>query len=133
MQIHFWTEDTTAAIAFYTETLGFELTYAQPDKRPYDFCIMALNGQEVMFGEPPTKLITQARNDVPLLKTVLSRIGQPGSLSIYFAVPDVKAHYENAKAKGATILEALWSPPWGSPQYSVSDMDGHLLTFHNAE
>lgn len=133
MQIHFWTKDMDAAMTFYSNVLGFSISYAQPDEKPHDFCIMELNGQVVMFGEPPTKLVTQERNDVPLLRTVLSRVGEPGSLSIYLAVPDVEAHYERAKANGATILEPLWQPPWGAPQYSLSDMDGHLLTFHAEE
>lgn len=131
MQIHFWTNDIDDAIRYYTETLGFALTYSQPDGGPYDFCILKLGNQEVMFGIPPTELIAMNRNDRPLMETVLSRIGQSGPLSIYLAVPDVEAHYTHAVAHKAQILEPLWQTPWGLTQYSLCDMDGQLLTFHN--
>ncbi|MEM7126613.1 MAG: VOC family protein [Chloroflexota bacterium] len=133
MQIHFWTKDINAAIQYYTQTLGFTLTYAQPDGYPYDFCILTLNEQQVMFGIPPTELIALERNDKPLMETILPRIGQSGPLSIYFTVPDVEAHYTNASEQGAKILEPLWQTPWGLHQYSLKDMDGQLLTFHGAE
>lgn len=130
MQIHFWTQDIDAAISFYTQTLGFTLDYVQPDGGPFDFCILSLNGQEVMFGISPEELAKQDRADKKLMKTVIERMGQVAPLSIYFAVPNINAHYATAQEKEATILETLWSPPWGAPQYSLQDMDGNLLSFH---
>ncbi|MBV7338673.1 SRPBCC domain-containing protein [Chloroflexi bacterium TSY] len=130
MQIHFWTHDIDEAIRYYTETLGFALTFAQPDGGPFDFCILTLNEQRVMFGIPPTELIALNRNDKPLLEAVLSRLSQVGPLSIYFSVLDVEAHYANATEHRAQILEPLWKTPWGLIQYSLIDMDGQLLTFY---
>ncbi len=131
MQIHFWTNDIDAAIKYYTETLGFSLTYAQPEGDPYDFCILKLDEQQVMFGIPPTELIEMNRQDKPLLEAVLSRIGHAGPLSIYLSVSDIEGHYANAVERGAQIMEPLWQTPWGLQQYSLRDMDGQLLTFHN--
>ena len=131
MQIHFWTNDIDEAIRFYTETLGFTLTYSQPEGGPLDFCILKLGEQQVMFGIPPVELIELDRHDKPLMEAIVPRIGQKGPLSIYLEVADVEAHYQNAVGKGVQVLEPLWQTPWGLHQYSVQDMDGQLLTFHN--
>ncbi|MDJ0752169.1 MAG: VOC family protein [Ardenticatenaceae bacterium] len=131
MQIHFWTNDIDRAVRFYTEALGFTLIYSQPDNGPTDFCILQLSDQEVMFGIPPVKLAALDRPDKRLMEMVITRLGQNGPLSIYFAVPDVEAHYSQAVAQGAEILEPLWQTPWGLKQYSLRDMDGQLLTFHS--
>ncbi|MCP4422774.1 MAG: hypothetical protein GY805_39700 [Chloroflexi bacterium] len=130
--IHFWTNDIDTAIGYYTKTLGFSLIHVQPDKAPHDFCILKLGEQQVMFGIPPTELIRLNRPDKPLMEAVLSRIGQTGPLSIYLSVPDIKMHYANAVECGAEIIEPLWETPWGLNQYSLHDMDGQILTFHNA-
>lgn len=130
MQIHFWTNNIDAAITYYTQTLGFSLSYAQPEGGPTDFCILKLGEQQVMFGIPPIDLIALNRNDKPLMEAILPRIGQTGPLSIYLSVPDIEDHYANAQAHGADILEPLWQTPWGLSQYSLQDMDGQLLTFH---
>lgn len=132
MQIHFWTADINAAIRTYTEVLGFTLAYAQPDGGPYDFCILKLGEQQVMFGIPPHELVALERNDQLLLEAVNQRIGKAGPLAIYIAVPDVAVHYAHAQAEGAEILEPLWQAPWNSIQYSLQDMDGHLLTFYQS-
>ena len=131
MQIHFWTTDIDKAIQFYTETLGFTLAYSQPDDGPLDFCILKLDEQQVMFGIPPVELIKLDRQDKPLMEAILPRIGQKGPLSIYFAVSDIEGHYQNAVEREAQILEPLWQTPWGLQQYSMQDMGGQLLTFHN--
>ena len=131
MQIHFWTADIDQAIKTYTEVLGFTLTYSQPAEGPLDFCILLLEEQQVMFGIPPSELIEMDRHDRPLLEAVNGRIGKAGPQSIYFAVLDVDAHYAHAVKNGATIMEPLWQTPWGLKQYSLQDMDGQLLTFHN--
>lgn len=131
MQIHFWTGDIDRAIDFYTRVLGFSLTYSQPEEGALDFCILKLGEEQVMFGIPPEALIAQARSDQPLMQEVLTRIGQGGALSIYVPVPDIDAHYQNAREKDAEILEPLWSPPWGQTQYSLQDPDGNLLTFYS--
>ncbi len=131
MLVHFWTSGTDRVMDFFTGTLGFTVAHAQPEGGPFDFCILKLEDQEVLFGAPPEDLITQDRNDRPLLETVRDRIGQGGPLSVYFAVGDIDAHYQTATRLGVTVLEPLWLTPWGLKQYSVSDPDGNLLTFHN--
>ena len=40
-------------------------------------------------------------------------------------VPDVDAHFEHAKAKGATILREPTDEDYGQREYGVSDLEGH--------
>ena len=46
-------------------------------------------------------------------------------------VTDVEAHYEHARARGATIVEPLQSP-WGLPHYKTQDLEGNHWTFVQA-
>ncbi len=48
---------------------------------------------------------------------------------IYVRVADVDAHYAHAKAAGANIVRELADTPYGSREYSVRDLEGHLWSF----
>jgi uncharacterized glyoxalase superfamily protein PhnB len=48
---------------------------------------------------------------------------------IYVAVDDVDAHYARAKAAGAEIVRPLADTDYGSREYSVRDLEGHLWSF----
>ncbi|WP_266160378.1 glyoxalase, partial [Dyella silvatica] len=44
-------------------------------------------------------------------------------------VRDCKAHYEQAKASGATIVDAYAEKEYGGAGYSCRDLEGHLWYF----
>ena len=44
-------------------------------------------------------------------------------------VTDVNAHYEQAKAAGATILMPPTDHPWGLRSYAAIDLEGHQWEF----
>jgi uncharacterized glyoxalase superfamily protein PhnB len=48
-------------------------------------------------------------------------------LTVY--VDDVDAHYERAKAAGATIELELTTYPWGDRRYQAIDPEGHHWGF----
>ncbi len=48
---------------------------------------------------------------------------------IYVHVADVDGHYARAKAAGAEIVSDLENTDYGSRQYSVRDLEGHLWCF----
>jgi uncharacterized glyoxalase superfamily protein PhnB len=48
---------------------------------------------------------------------------------IYVCVADVDAHYARAKAAGAEIARELQDTDYGSREYSVRDLEGHLWSF----
>lgn len=52
-----------------------------------------------------------------------------GTQSLTVFVPDVGAHYENAKSAGALIVEDLHETPYGERQYGARDLDGHYWLF----
>ena len=47
------------------------------------------------------------------------------------AAMDADAHYERAKAAGATILAAPADQPYGDRSYCVEDPEGHHWLFHH--
>jgi len=51
------------------------------------------------------------------------------SHSVMVRVEDVDSHYENARQRGARVLQAPESYPFGERQYTAEDLGGHLWTF----
>ncbi len=49
--------------------------------------------------------------------------------SVHVRVPDVDAHYEQVRQRGARILQPPESYPFGERQYTVEDLGGHRWTF----
>jgi uncharacterized glyoxalase superfamily protein PhnB len=50
-------------------------------------------------------------------------------IGIYVYVEDVEAHHDRAKAAGAVIVRPLQVTEYGSWEYSVRDLEGHLWSF----
>jgi uncharacterized glyoxalase superfamily protein PhnB len=48
---------------------------------------------------------------------------------VYVHVTDIDAHYARAKAAGADIVRELKDTDYGSRDYSVRDLEGHLWSF----
>lgn len=48
---------------------------------------------------------------------------------VYVYVEDVDTHYQRAKAAGAEIVRELQDTDYGSREYSVRDLEGHLWSF----
>ncbi len=53
--------------------------------------------------------------------------GVSSMLLVY--IDDVDAHYERARAEGASIVTPLEELPWGDRRYQASDPEGHQWTF----
>jgi uncharacterized glyoxalase superfamily protein PhnB len=52
--------------------------------------------------------------------------------AIMVRVPDVDAHFAQAKASGATIIAPPTTFPYGERRYTVKDSGGHVWTFSQA-
>lgn len=50
-------------------------------------------------------------------------------ISIYVVVDDPAAHHDRAVAQGATVVRELEHMDYGSHEYSVRDLEGHLWSF----
>jgi uncharacterized glyoxalase superfamily protein PhnB len=110
-------EDGEAAIQFLTDAFGF---------REVDRAIGAAGGLHaelevspgggrIYLGQPPSGY----RNPAEVGRTSLTHV----------RVDDADAHYERAKAAGATITEEPNDLPFGHRRYSCRDPQGHDWSF----
>lgn len=109
--------DGEAAIEFLTDAFGF---------REVDRAIGAAGGLHaelevspgggrIYLGQPPSGY----RNPAEVGRTSLTHV----------LVEDADAHYERAKAAGATITEEPNDTPFGHRRYSCRDPQGHDWSF----
>jgi uncharacterized glyoxalase superfamily protein PhnB len=54
---------------------------------------------------------------------------EPVAVSVMVRVEDVRAHYAQARAAGATIVDQPTDHKYGERQYSARDIVGHYWTF----
>ena len=57
--------------------------------------------------------------------------GRPAVHAPWVYVDDIDAHYQRARAAGATIVTEL-ARPWGLPLYVADDLEGNRWTFAQA-
>jgi uncharacterized glyoxalase superfamily protein PhnB len=99
--------DADAALAWLQQAFGFEqLSVYRDDQGVIGHAELSFAGGAMMFGP-----------------------GDPTSQSVYVAVDDADAHYERAKAAGAEIVSEPEDKPYGSREYTVRDLDGHVWSF----
>ncbi len=108
-------KDASAALQWLSRAFGFEtlLEVPMPDGK--------IAHAEMKLG--PGVIMLGAIHDDP---------GNPwGTVrqGIYVYMEDVSAHYARAKAAGADIVRELQETPYGSREYSVRDIEGHLWSF----
>ena len=101
-----WVADVTAAVAYYTERLGFTCAFT--------------------WGEPPT----MAGMLLDRVQIFLERGTPPaqGGL-VYFVVADADELHAFHVASGVDVVEPPDARPWGLRDYTVRDLDGNALTF----
>jgi uncharacterized glyoxalase superfamily protein PhnB len=118
-------EDVDAAIAYYTEKLGFERGFAMPgDDGKTSFASVKLGDAEILLG-------------------VIEGFVAPGDhhkrgigVQLYVEVPaerSIDALYDNARAKGASITRDLQDRDWGDRAFNARDADGYDLMFAQAK
>lgn len=87
------------------------------------------------YGEPGAMGAQMHLGDAwIMLKTAQSGCASPaqlgyGTQSLTVFVDDVDAHYYQAKAAGAKILEVPHVTVYGERQYAAEDLDGHHWLF----
>jgi len=111
-------DDAEAAIAFLVKAFGFEVRLKVPGP---DGGVM----HSELLLEDGVIMVASARAQPPRKSPrTLGGISQ----SLYIFVGDVEAHYQRAKAAGATILgEPMTSR--GNRHYFVEDPEGHYWGF----
>lgn len=121
-------DDVDAAIAFYTEALGLELRgdVASDGHRWVTLGFSSQPGLELVLSEPGGG---RSPEDAEALHSLLAK----GSLPvIVFAVPDVDAAFERARATGAEVLQEPADQPWGPRDCAVRDPAGNTVRLSHA-
>ena len=109
--------DAQAALDWLQEAFGFGKLFATPGPDG------AIAHAELSFG-----------TGVVMLNTARA-VGEQASdwrdatQSVYVAVEDPDAHYEQARAAGAEITRELEDTDYGSREYSARDLEGHHWHF----
>jgi uncharacterized glyoxalase superfamily protein PhnB len=109
-------EDVGRAIDWLCETFGFK---------------------ERLRAATPGGSVVHAQVDLAEGTVMLGRQGaefrppRPGEVSQYVTVhvPDVDAHFERARERGAHIVKPPTDMPFGERQYTAEDLGGHRWTF----
>jgi len=112
--------DAPAAIAFLGRAFGFEekFRFPMPDGR-IGHAELTLDGQRVlMLASVYPEMGFASPADLP---------GLPSQVFCY--VDDVDAHYERARAAGATIAAEPKDEPHGDRMYRAVDPEGHRWMF----
>jgi uncharacterized glyoxalase superfamily protein PhnB len=112
--------DTDAALDWLTRVFGFEEKVVhRGEDGSVGHAELQLGAGMIMFSP--------ATGDGWMGGTTPDPLASP--LSVYVAVDDPEAHYERAKAEGATIVRALEKMDYGSIEYSARDPEGNLWSF----
>jgi uncharacterized glyoxalase superfamily protein PhnB len=112
-------EDVTRAIAFYRDTLGFEVAAKQPDEGAPVWAMLSAGGVSLMF---------QARQS--LEEELPQLTGQPigASQSLYISVDDADALYLSIH-NTAHVLKEPQTSFYGAREFYIQDLDGYILCF----
>lgn len=109
-------KDGPAAVDWLTRVLGFEPQMVVPGPGG------TVTHAELRLG-PGTIMLGSARPQEKDNPWASEPIG------IYVYVEDVQAHHDRVKAAGADIVRPLEVTEYGSWEYSVRDLEGHLWSF----
>lgn len=116
-------KDMARALAFYVETLGFEIERGGPEE---DNSALARGDARVML-ETPQDWYGDEYNEA-----IRSRSGSPGTIALYIEAPDLEDLHERLRAAGVPILDPLADRPWGQAEFTIEDPDGTWLSFWKA-
>jgi len=111
--------DARAAIRWLCTAFGFNEVFSVPPSGPYvRHAQLALGKNLIMVG-------SVRPDDGIQSPAVLGSATQ--MLAVYVEDPD--AHFGHAQASGAKILYPPTNTDFGSREYHVADLEGHLWTF----
>lgn len=111
--------DIAASLAFYRDVLGFTITMSVPDAAPYVFVGLERDGVPVFLND-----VKAAAEDFP----AMAATPPGGTATMFFAVTEVDAWHAVVAPK-ATVVMPLKTQFYGMREFSVTDPDGHLITF----
>jgi uncharacterized glyoxalase superfamily protein PhnB len=117
-------EDAPAAIAFLCSAFGFE------EHAVYEGEPGTIMHAQLKLGPHFIMLGSAGKNPDWPSNSPQQLGGATGGVAVVFeSDADVEAHYEHARAAGATIIRGLETPEYGGLNYSAVDTEGYLWNF----
>ena len=129
--------DMKKSIAFYRDTLGFELEHAWPDTDNPMWANLILDRQSVMINatmapEAADKMCAGDPGAATYMKTLAEEFkkNRPGvGVLTYLAVPDIDAYHKKITAKGVKA-PAPKTQFYGIREVPLQDPDGYRFMFY---
>ena len=112
-------EDVARTLAFYRETLGFEVLTTLPEQEPFAFAILQRDGVELMFQSR-----LSLSDNVPALTGV--PIG--ASQTFYIEVTGIRDLYETLRDKVQIVVD-FHDTFYGTQEFYFRDINGYVLSF----
>jgi glyoxylase I family protein len=113
--------DMPTSVRFYRDVLGFELVTASGPGENFGWCLLRLNGVEVMLN---TAYDEGQRPETP----DPARMAAHRDTALYFGCEDLDGVCQHLRSKGLNVNEPKVAP-YGMKQLYVSDPDGYNLCF----
>ncbi len=112
----FIVHDTAAAISFYRDRLGFEITFQEPAGDPF-FAIVRRGGAMIMLKEVGVDALPNSRRE-PIARW-----------DAYLYVPDPDALAAEFASRKVELSEPLKDTHDGLRGFELKDCDGYVLFF----
>jgi uncharacterized glyoxalase superfamily protein PhnB len=116
-------DDLAAAVAFYVDTLGFDVVRGEPADGNVALC----RGDARVMLEAAGDFYVPAYNEA-----IRERVAATSPHSLYIEEPDLPAYYDRVRAAGARVIDPLADRPWGQAEFTVEDLAGNWLSFYAA-
>jgi lactoylglutathione lyase len=101
--------DVERSLRFYTEELGFQITFSFPDEGPPVFASLELeDGSKLAIGGPKDPVET-------------------GSTALWLYTDDVDAAFGALREAGVEVVAEPEDQPWGERVASLKDPDGYTI------
>lgn len=131
--------DMKKAIAFYRDTLGFEIEAAWPDDKSPMWANLMMGSQGIMIGalmspEDAGKMCAGDEGAMTYMKTLAEEFRKHSSgvgVVIYVRVPDVDAYRAGLAKKGLKNLPEPKTQFYGVRDFALQDMDGYRFLFYS--
>lgn len=112
-------EHVNNTVAFYRDTLGFELVTSVPAEGTFDWAMLKNGAIEIMFQ-------SRASLSGELPRFAGKAIG--GTLTLYIDVADIKSLYANLENK-VKLIHGMATTFYGAQEFTIEDCNGYILTF----
>ncbi|MBN8882948.1 MAG: VOC family protein [Salana multivorans] len=122
-------DDVDAAIAFYRDALGLELTndVASDGHRWVTLGSSDPNAPALVLSDPGAG---RSPEDGDALHRLVAKGSGPGPY--VFFTDDLDAVFERARDAGAEVLQEPMSQPWGTRDVALRDPAGNLVRINQA-